>query len=277
MSEPPRRIDPGTSPGLAVTGLLGLGAVYLAANPRFGVMVRQWPWTAFRETPDRLVQVTCALWILTSVAALVLAFFDDRARRSTILMVLGAPVLTTAAAVGAAFPIDSYHLSEMLAFIFLGGALWHGTRRNAQGGRALAWVAGAVFLWTLVITSDAETGGARLVVQLDELVAFLTGESLRPQKPHYIVSEFLPRLLITLAAVLGLLHLLVRNVWVSRTGFSCLALGLLFPIGSAIGTSDRFGTDVYARALYEGLTRGGLVLWMLGTFVVADTLRERAP
>ena len=276
MSETPTsRADTGTSPALAVTGLLGLAAVFLGANPRYGVMLREWPWTAFRTADDRLIQVTFALWILTSMAALTLAFFDDRSTRSTVLMVLGTPLITTAAATGAAFPFQAYFLGEMLALILLGGGMWHLSHSGARRGRAIVWVAGAVFLWTLVASKDANSADTRLVVLCKDLVALLEGKTLRPGTPDYLVTVYLPYLLITTAAVIGVLHALIRSKWLSRIGWLCLAVGVVFPIGAAIGTAGRFDTDVYTRALFDGLTGYGIVLWLLGSFVIDDALEER--
>ena len=113
-----------TSPSVAVAGFLAVACLFIASNPHMGVIRRMWPWESFREAPDRLLQSSFLLWVVTGVAAVVLACLTAARARATIVLALLAPLLVISLGRGGAFPITLYHFGEFLTLTLLGAGLW---------------------------------------------------------------------------------------------------------------------------------------------------------
>lgn len=276
MPDPaPNTSDSGTSPTLAVTGLLMVAMPFLAQNPRFGVSGRKWPWDALPQSA-LIEQVTFVLWLVTGVTALAFAFLNERRLRATLLIALGAAVVTTSAGIRAAFPADRFNLSELLAFILIGAGLWLGASEGPRRTAAmLCLVGGLLFFWIMGISNDATFLQSRLALLVEEVGAVLKGETVRPGVPNYVEWTLVPYALFALSALGAVVYSMWRSVWLARIAWFLLALAIAYPIRVALEKTLAINTESVARALYQGLGVYGLVVWMLGMYVIADVGREQ--
>jgi len=265
------------SPALAVTGLLMVGILFILANPEFGVKTRIWPWEMFVKGHNSLlIRTLFLLWIVAGIWCLILSFTSFVAARALGAASLGAVLLIGATGGAAGLSIGDYNLNKMVPMIMLGGGLLMALEPAGRTtGRLLAGAGAFLLIWALA------TGGLGVEGTRSQLVMFFEdfGQVLAdpshefPGQPNHLWWGIIPQALVLLAAVGGLLVLagLRRRLFLHIT-FWVLFTGLIAPglAGSVLNVSAGGGVRAVLEQVTGTLIGHGLLLWMLGVYVLED-------
>ncbi len=264
------------SPALAVTGFLMVGVLFLLANPEFGVRSRSWPWDMFVRTHgSTLVRTLAVVWIFTGAWCLVLAFTASVALRAVGAALLGLPLLIEATSGVAGLSIADFNLNKMVPMILLGGGLLLAVEPpTRRAGRRMAGAGALLLVWALASGFTNNGTSAQIGLFLDDM-----GQVLRdpghefPDQPNHLWWNLVPQLLVFLAAFGGVFALLgVGNRVTAHVTFWVLFAGLCAPgiAGSVLKVSAGGGISTVLTEVTAALIGHGILLWMLGVFVIAD-------
>ena len=200
-----------TSPALAVGGMLMVGVTLLIANPSFG-LIKIWPWELVTSESSLLTQrAVFALWLVTGVWFLVMAFTKAAGTRSAVGLALCTVLSVQMLGLGPAeFRVQRYHLHEFAALVALGAGLllWVETG-TARAGRWLTFIGGTAFILANVagMSEVDEVIKPRLLAYWDQLEShFVAGgdQAVTPDAGTLWVYV-LPRGGLLLSAALGML------------------------------------------------------------------------
>ena len=171
------RRDGSVSVGLLVAGLLALVAIFLYANPRYGV-VRSWPWELFQQTESLTVRVNLGIWALLALWAVVTALVPAFDRRSLPTLAIGLVALLLACSPdGQGLGIDLPRTLPWMAGVIAVGAGFALVLHDRFGlATRLLLLAGSLALaWLFVGRFDIEVDTSRIVLLVREVRGLLAG------------------------------------------------------------------------------------------------------
>ncbi len=274
--------DTSISIGLLVAGILMLLALFLYANPRFGVE-RSWPWEYFSRAGSLEVQVRLVVWALLGLWGVLTALIPSFDHRSLLTLGLGTLGLILATATDpAGLGIDLPRSLPWMAgaTVMAAGFALVLHERFGLATRLLLLAGGLVFVWLAVGRFTADTAD---VIRLEDDVAQLLGGTLpAPQSgPIYLWGTLAPQIATLLAGVLALLiGMGVRARPLAWIGGVVLMAAMLLPAATSMGNSlegQAFSLGVLGIALLDGLQsallQGGVALWLIASLATADLVR----
>lgn len=276
----PGRIPDATAPSLVVGGVMMLLTVFLVANPWFGVVERLWPWEmSARGLHDPLIQTVLYIWIATALWILILGLTRAQRVRSVGAATLVAVLLVECTGRGGGFVIDLYNLNQVLPMAGLGAGFLIARRRNTRGlGRIVTGISSLVLIWVLASTFVEEGTVLQITSHWRDLQLVAADWNHEFARPNHVWWTLIPRSLVILAALAGLLVLLgVTQRHYLMGGFVLLLLGVIFPfgVGSVLLLEDGGGMDLVVQQLAQSLMSHGVALWYVSVFVIFDLARER--
>ncbi|MDA1195702.1 MAG: hypothetical protein O2894_11025 [Planctomycetota bacterium] len=263
------------SPPLAVTGLLMIGVILVMANPLFGVKSHEWPWKMLIQGHSSLlVDTVLLLWIGTGFWCVALAFTEAVTLRALGAAALGGILLLEVTAGPGGLTIATFNLNQMVPMIMLGGGLLLMRSPPSRSvGRPLVLMGVGYLVWVLA-TSFGSGGGSRLLEFFDEVAIVVRdpGHEFADRLNHFWWG-IVPQALVLLAAAVAVVAALgVRPRLTASVGFWLLVAGLVSAglAGTVLQLREGSGLRALLEQIVEtGITRGTL-LWMLGTFAIAD-------
>mgnify|MGYP001820719950 CR=1 FL=1 len=269
------------SPALAVTGLLMIAALFMAANPVFGIREQRWPWEFLAQGHHSLpVVVALFLWTAAGFWCLAMPFSGATRVRALGAAILGAPLLIEACGGTAGLRIEHYNLNKMVPMILLGGGLLVAREPLTRAsGSILAGAGGLLLVWALATGFPEKGTQAQLVVFVQELGTVLTDPTHEFERPNHLWWQILPQTLVLLGAVGGILALLgLRARSVLAVAFWILLAGLFAPgvVGSTLYLLEGAGINAVIDQVFAVFIAHGALLWMLGVFAIQDFGKARA-
>lgn len=269
------------SPPLAVTGLLMLATLFVAANPWFGIRERLWPWEMLAQSRHSLlIEAVLGLWAVTGFWCLGMAFTQSVTVRALGAASLGSVLLIEATGGFGGMTVEDFNLNKMVPMILLGGGLLVARDPPTRGlGRILAGGGAALLIWGLATGFPEGSTDSQLVVFLQELGLALKDPSHDFGRLNHIWWAVIPQTLILIASAGGLLALgglTQRTLLVAA--FVALVLGVFSPgiAGAVLDVLAGGGFRAVMEQFSGAMVGHGGLLWMLGVFTIQDLGKVRA-
>ncbi len=280
--------------GLVVAGLLMVAALFLYANPSFGVKAARWPWEHWSTSGSLARQTDIVLWVLVAALGLAVGLGAAGRRAAGVLLALALFLAVRCYSQSAAFRIDKLRLSWMLAATFLGaGAALVAPRRGEGGAPARALLAcgalGIVAIYAAYVAPDGHWGFEYIRGEFRGFWEAVRGDGADRDKAwEALWTRVLPMTFQIASVVLALmLAALPRGAppGVRRplavVCFACLLLTWVESLGAQVWQGwDRVkgpgGVHEGAQIVGATVLDGGLALWLIASFALVAASRARA-
>ena len=287
-------LETNTSPSLAVSGFFMLLALFVFANPLFGV-VESWPWEHFVQDEYPRATAVAALWTMTGVWALVMAFTGAVRVRALVLLALVVPLIfvlceRTGPESGAtSIGIDRYGFGEMVLMTLMGGGLAYALQLSSRTtGCWIAAGAALCFLLHLLISPQSSHADTKLMSYFHDVQSSWEQGLFRdvPVKGNQTQFDFTMMQIIPMAMIL-LTCLVAITAWIGARwrkwlwcGIVLLLLSAVVPYLYVLFTGDDAGRMPqggarFSSQLHSLLVQDGLAPLLLGIFALGDVARAR--